>query len=108
MRQPWWFPRISRGWRHLPPCSFRSQFTRAAGPAKSSCNIVGHSGSTQFAEVIAYFPHEQIGLLERREMTAFRHLAPMRDVGETRLHPFAHGRDDLLREHGNTGRHLDS
>src|SRR3569833_4567211 len=79
----------------------------AAGQGKISCNIARRSGSTQFPVEIPHLPHEQVGLLERREMAAFGHLTPVRDVDVACLHPLAHGRDDLLVEHGNAGRHFD-
>src|ERR1700749_1274519 len=41
----------------------------------------------QLAEEAAHLLHEQLRLLECREMTALRHLAPMLDVGIGRLHP---------------------
>src|SRR5262245_5193421 len=52
--------------------------------------------SANLAEVVAHFLHEQVRLLECREMAALRHLAPMRDVDIGRLHPLAHRRHDLL------------
>src|SRR5215468_11011331 len=72
----------------------------------SSILLVGDS-SADFPEEVAHFLDEQIRLLERGEMTALRHLAPVRDVGITRFHPLAHRRYDFPEEHPNTGRHLD-
>src|SRR4029453_10043600 len=72
----------------------------------SSILLVGDI-SANFPEEVAHFRDEQIRLLERREMAALRHLAPVGDVGIARFHPLAHRRYDFLGEHGDAGRHLD-
>src|ERR1044072_3033679 len=41
---------------------------------------------SEFPEVVPHFLDEEVRLLERREVAALRHLAPMRDVGIARLH----------------------
>src|SRR5262245_12750393 len=71
----------------------------------SSILLVGNI-SANFPEEVAHFPNEQVGLLERREMAALRHLAPVGDVGIARFHPLAHRRYDLLREHRHSRRYF--
>src|ERR1044072_7607081 len=71
----------------------------------SSFSFIGDR-SANFPEVIPHFLDEKLRLLERREMAALRHLAPMRDVGIARLHPLAHRRHDLLGEYRDTGRYF--
>src|SRR5215467_2221059 len=64
--------------------------------------------SAHRSEEGAQFANEELRLLEGGKVAASRHLAPVPDVGEIRLHPAAHGGDDFLREHSNPGRHRDN
>ena len=50
------------------------------GAAAASCNIGGHSASTQFPEEVPHLPHEQIGLLEGSEVPAPLPYGPTLDI----------------------------
>src|SRR3954447_18175892 len=62
---------------------------------------------THCPEKISHLADEQVGLLERGEVTALRHFVPMPDIAVTRFHPAPHWRDDLFWKHGNAGRYRD-
>src|SRR5438045_2130540 len=75
-------------------------------PACSACSAVGFF-SAQIAEERPHIVDEQRRLLERREISAARHLGPPRDV-EPRLEPSPRRPDHFLRKVGARRRRLDA
>src|SRR6185503_4807677 len=67
----------------------------------------GNRRLPQRPEELPYLLDEQVRLLERSEMAALRHFAPVPDIRVARFHPFSHRRNDFLGEDSDSGRHRD-
>src|SRR6476620_4971910 len=103
-------------WREPPPGShLRCEPTSPASgrgapsprPDRFNQKSSRSRGSTKRPEKISHFPDIELRLFEGREVAAFRHLAPVPDVGIAGFHPPPHRRDDLFWKYGNAAGYRD-